>query len=146
MWAAATESLSVVDSSNDVAAAVAARIDPAGWAQEFEALFGQIAPLFARVQPQRRAKAFIKAVMAPIETRSCWQIAEHAGEPNPAGMQRLLASAAWDDTAVRARVVDYGAGNLGPGGVLIVDETGDAKTGRHTVGATVQGRRSDTRW
>ena len=101
-------------------------------------LFGQIAPLFARVQPRRRAKAFIKAVIAPIETRSCWQIAEHAGESNPGGMQRLLASAVWDDKAARARVREYVAGNLGPGGVLIVDETGDAKTGEHTVGVARQ--------
>jgi hypothetical protein len=91
-----------VDKLNNAEAAVAARIDPAGWAQEFKVLFGRIAPAFARVEPRWRAKAFLQALMAPVQSRSCWQIAEHAGESSPEGMQRLLASASWDDAAVTA--------------------------------------------
>jgi hypothetical protein len=85
--------MSVVD-KNEVAAAVAARIDPAGWAAEFESVFGLVAPAFARVEPRRRARLFVQALLAPVEARTCWQIAEYAGEPDPGGMQRLLASAA----------------------------------------------------
>jgi len=101
-------------------------------------LFARVAPSFARVQPRRRAKAFIKGLLAPVESRSCWQIAEHAGEVNPAGMQRLLASAVWDDAAVRAQIRNYVVAGFGPGGVLIVDETGDAKKGVMTVGVQEQ--------
>jgi SRSO17 transposase len=127
-----------VDKLNNAAAAVAARIDPAGWAEEFEVLFARVAPTFARVQPRRRAKAFIAGLLAPIESRSCWQIAEYAGEANPGGMQRLLASAVWDDKWVRAQVRDYVLAGFGPGGVLIVDETGDAKKGVMSVGVQEQ--------
>jgi SRSO17 transposase len=127
-----------VDKLNNAAAAVAVRIDPSGWAEEFEVLFARVAPVFARVQPRRRAKAFIKGLLAPLQSRSCWQIAEYAGEANPGGMQRLLASAVWDDAAVRAQVRDYVVGGFGPGGVLIVDETGDAKKGNMTVGVQEQ--------
>ncbi|HZM83256.1 MAG TPA: IS701 family transposase [Candidatus Limnocylindrales bacterium] len=127
-----------MDKLNNVAAAVAARINPAEWTEEFEVLFARLAPAFARVQPRRRAKAFIKGLLAPIQTRSCWQIAEHAGEANPGGMQRLLASAVWDEAWVRAQVRDYVLAGFGPGGVLIVDETGDAKKGIMTVGVQEQ--------
>lgn len=53
-------------------------------------------------------------------------------------MQRLLASASWGDTWVRAQIRDYVMAAFGPGGVLIVDETGDAKKGIHTVGVQEQ--------
>lgn len=117
---------------------MAARIDPAGWAREFEDLFALVAPAFARVEPRRRAKAFIQALLAPVESRTCWQIAEYAGERNPGGMQRLLASASWDEVWVRAQIRGYVAAGLGAGGVLIVDETGDAKKGIMTVGVQEQ--------
>jgi len=119
-------------------AAVAARIDPVGWVAEFEGLFARIASAFFRVEPRRRARTFVQALLAPLETRSCWQVAEHAGERDPGGMQRLLASAVWDDAWVRAQVRDYVTSSFGPGGVLIVDETGDAKKGVHSVGVQEQ--------
>lgn len=129
--------MSVVD-THEVAATVAARIDPAGWQAEFESLFALVAPAFTRVEPRRRAKLFLQALLGPIEVRTCWQIAEYAGEPDPGGMQRLLASASWDDAFVRAQIRDYVVAGFGPGGVLIVDETGDAKKGIHTVGVQEQ--------
>jgi SRSO17 transposase len=127
-----------VDKTDDVVAAVAARIDPAAWAAEFEACFARIAPAFSRVEPRRRARRFLQALLGPIESRSCWQIAEHAGEANPGGMQRLLASAVWDEAWVRAQVRDYVLTEFGSGGVLIVDETGDAKKGTATCGVQEQ--------
>jgi len=129
--------MSVVD-IHEVAAAVAARIDPAGWAEQFESVFALVAPAFTRVEPRRRARLFIQALLAPVESRTCWQIAEYAGEPDPGGMQRLLASASWDDAWVRTQIRSYVVAGFGPGGVLIVDETGDAKKGIMTVGVQDQ--------
>lgn len=129
--------MSVVD-KDEFAAAVAARIDPAGWAEQFESVFALVAPAFARVEPRRRARLFVQALLAPVASRTCWQIAEYAGEPDPGGMQRLLASASWDDGWVRARIRDYVVAGFGAGGVLIVDETGDAKKGIMTVGVQEQ--------
>lgn len=67
-------------------------------------LFARVSPAFARVRPRQRAKAFIKGLSAPPQTRSCGEIAEHAGEPNRAGMQRLLVAAVWDEACVWAHV------------------------------------------
>jgi SRSO17 transposase len=54
-------------------------------------------------------------------------------------MQRLLGEAVWDADAVRDDVRRYVVDELGdPGAVLIIDDTGDLKAGRHTVGVQRQ--------
>jgi SRSO17 transposase len=54
-------------------------------------------------------------------------------------MQHLLAGAVWDHDAVRDDIRDYLLEHLAdPAGVLVVDETGDLKKGRHTVGVARQ--------
>jgi SRSO17 transposase len=57
--------------------------------------------------------------------KKCWTIAEHAGDPDPHGMQHLLARATWDTDGVRDDLRDYVTGHLGDTAVLVVDETGD---------------------
>jgi SRSO17 transposase len=54
-------------------------------------------------------------------------------------MQRLLGEAVWDADAVRDDLRGYVVDALGdPGGVLILDDTGDLKKGVHTVGVQRQ--------
>jgi SRSO17 transposase len=68
-----------------------------------------------------------------------WQLAEHAGERTPDGMQRLLATADWDPDLVRDDLRAYVVEHLGdPGGVLVVDETGFLKKGTTSVGVQRQ--------
>jgi SRSO17 transposase len=105
----------------------------------FDAAFACIAGRFARVEPRRRARDYLLGLLADVETRSCWQLAEHAGEASPHGMQRLLGEAVWDADAVRDDLRSYVADRLGdPQGVLIIDDTGDLKKGNHSVGVQRQ--------
>lgn len=98
-----------------------------------------IAPRFARVEPRRRARVFLLGLMAGLPRTNCWTIAEHAGEAGPEGMQHLLAGAVWEAEAVRDDLRDYVVDHLGDAdAVLVVDETGDVKKGRHTVGVQRQ--------
>ena len=54
-------------------------------------------------------------------------------------MQRLLGEAVWDADAVRDDVRGYVIDAIGdPGGVLILDDTGDLKRGTHSVGVQRQ--------
>ena len=54
-------------------------------------------------------------------------------------MQDLLTRVTWDDAAVRADVREFVGEQLGdPAAVLVIDETGDLKKGRHTVGVQRQ--------
>ncbi|WP_410818089.1 IS701 family transposase [Micromonospora sp. 050-3] len=66
-------------------------------------------------------------------------IAEHAGNTGPDGMQELLTRVKWDDADVRADVREFVGDHLGDAAaVLVIDETGDLKKGRHTVGVQRQ--------
>src|SRR5262249_59175485 len=96
---------------------------------------GRIAGRFTRVEARRGARAFVLGLLAGLPRKNCWSIAEHAGDPTPGGMQHLLGRARWDADGVRDDLREYVIGHLGdPGGVLVVDETGDVKKGTATAG------------
>jgi len=100
---------------------------------------GRIAGRFGRVEPRRRARAFVLGLLSDLPRKNCWSIAEHAGDQTPGGMQHLLGQARWDADGVRDDLRDYVTGHLGdPGAVLVVDETGDVKKGTATAGAQRQ--------
>lgn len=94
---------------------------------------------FARVEPRRRAEAFLRGLLSGLPRANCWTIAEHAGQACPRGMQRLLGEAVIDTDGLRDDLRAYVVGHLGdPGAVLVVDETGDVKKGQKTVGVQRQ--------
>ena len=112
-------------------------VDPACWQELFDELLGRVAGRFVRADLRRRARAFVRGLLSDLPTKNCWTIAEHAGDPNPDGMQHLLARAVWDEDKVRDDLRDYVVEHLGdPEAVLVVDETGDLKKGTATVGSS----------
>jgi SRSO17 transposase len=109
------------------------------WQREFDDLVLRIGARFARVEPRRRLAGFLAGLLAELPRRNCWTIAEHAGDHDPRGMQRLLSQAVWDEDGVRDDLRNYVVEHLGePGAVLVVDETGDVKKGTSTVGVQRQ--------
>ncbi len=111
----------------------------AAWAEGLEEIHARIAPRFARSEPRERVLAYVRGLLAPVERKNSWTLAERAGEASPDGMQRLLAAADWDADAVRDDVRDYVVEHLGsPGGVLVVDETGFLKKGSKSAGVARQ--------
>ena len=105
------------------------------WAVGLAELHARIAPRFARTEPRDRALAYVRGLLAPLEKKNSWTLAERAGEAIPDGMQRLLMSADWDADAVRDDVRDYVVEHLGDrAGVLVVDETGFLKKGTKSAG------------
>src|SRR6266511_4368986 len=114
-------------------------VTPTSWQTGLEELLGRVAGRFARVEPRRRARAFVLGLLADLPRKNCWTIAEHAGDASPDGLQHLLAGAVWDHNAVRDDIRDWLVEYLAdPAGVLVVDETGDLKKGTHTVGVQRQ--------
>ena len=114
-------------------------VDSARWQTGLDELLGRVAGRFGRVELRRRARAFVRGLLADLPRKNCWTIAEHAGDANPDGMQHLLARAVWDHDAVRDDVRGYVVEHLGdPEAVLVVDETGDLKKGTSTVGVQRQ--------
>jgi SRSO17 transposase len=122
-----------------VAAGHSLDVDPARWQGELDGLLGRAAARFGRVEPRRRARAFVLGLLSDLPRKNCWTLAEHAGDATPDGMQHLLARAVWDEDGVRDDVRAYVVEQLGdPQAVLVVDETGDLKKGTQTVGVQRQ--------
>ena len=72
-----------------------------GWSRELDALAARIAPRFARAEPRRRALAYLRGLLLPLERKNGWQLAEAAGDAAPDGVQDFLARMRWDADAVR---------------------------------------------
>ena len=110
-----------------------------GWAGELEALCERLAPRFHRVEVRRRTGAFLRGLLAGVERKNSWQLAEQAGAATPDGTQRLLNHARWDPDEVRDELRGYVVEHLGdPGAVLVVDETGFLKKGVKSAGVQRQ--------
>ncbi|WP_397469270.1 IS701 family transposase [Pseudonocardia charpentierae] len=113
--------------------------DLAAWSAGLDGLFAQVAGRFFRPEPRRRARAYVRGLLAPLAGKNGWTLAEVAGDATPDGMQRLLNSANWDVDGVRDDLRSYVVEHLGePGGVLIVDETGFLKKGLRSAGVQRQ--------
>lgn len=118
---------------------VVASEDLRGWVSGLDALFARVAGRFGRVEPRRQARAYVTGLLAPVERKNGWQLAEAAGDSSPDRMQRLLNNARWDARELRADLRAYVVENLGhPGGVLIADETGFIKKGTKSAGVQRQ--------
>jgi SRSO17 transposase len=109
------------------------------WAAGLQALHAQIAGRFVRAEPRRRALAYLRGLLGNVLRKNGWQLAEHAGERTPDGMQRLMSTAGWDADLVRDDLRGYVVEHLGdPSAVLVVDETGFLKKGTTSVGVQRQ--------
>ena len=123
--------------NKDQTVAAGPSIAPTRWQQTLDELLGRIAGHFARVEPRRRAAAFVCGLLAELPRKNCWTLAEHAGDPTPDGMQHLLSGAVWDEHAVRDDVRDYVVEHLGdPQGCWWWTRAGTARRARPRWGGS----------
>src|ERR671912_1511781 len=110
-----------------------------GWARDLDALAARIAPRFVRAEPRRRALSYLRGLLAPLERKNGWHLAEAAGDVSPAAMQDFLTRTRWDADAVRDDLQDYVVEHLGDEkAVLVLDESGFLKKGTCSVGVKRQ--------
>jgi len=108
-------------------------------AQALAELVGRIGSHFRRAEVRTRVGRYLQGLLASVERKNGWQLAEELGEANAHGVQRLLAEADWDEEAVRDELRTYVIEQLGePGGILVVDETGFVKKGKKSAGVARQ--------
>src|SRR5215211_14057 len=109
------------------------------WMLELTKVERWLMPHFPRREARRRAWAYIRGLLSPVERKNGWQLAEVNGDATPYGVQHLLGRAQWDADALRDDVRPYVVEHLGaPQGVLVVDETGFLKKGQHSAGVARQ--------
>jgi SRSO17 transposase len=113
--------------------------DAASWAADLQMLLDHLGRHFARSETRQHLRAYLTGLLSPLERKNGWQLAEHAGDATPYGLQHLLDRAKWDAEAVRDDLQAYVRDHLGhPSGVLVIDETSFLKKGTHSVGVGVQ--------
>ncbi len=106
---------------------------------ELERVLERVSGRFARAEPRARVRRYVSGLVAVLERKNGWTLAEQAGETVPDGMQRLLRRADWDVDGVRDDVRAYVLEHLGDaGGVLIADETGFVNKGTRSAGVQRQ--------
>jgi SRSO17 transposase len=99
----------------------------------------RLAPYFARAEPRQRALAYLRGLLSPAERKNSWQLAEVSGAATPYGFQHLLGRADWEPDTVRDELRWYVLDHLrDPDAVLVLDETGFLKKGRHSAGVARQ--------
>src|ERR687884_1784014 len=113
--------------------------EAAGWARGLDEVMARLAPRFGRVESRRRALAYLRGLLAPVERKNGWQLAEAAGDRSPDGVQEFLSRVLWDAEAVRDDLRAYVVEHLGePQATLVLDETGFLKKGTKSVGVQRQ--------
>ena len=84
-------------------------------AAELDRLHERIAGRFGRAEPRARVRKYVSGLVAGLERKNGWTLAERAAEVSPDGMQRLLRRADWDVDGVRPQLlVPLDAGGLAP--------------------------------
>jgi SRSO17 transposase len=133
-----------------------AQLDPflqqvSRWPLALRLLHQRIASCFARPEPRQHALLYLQALLSDIPRKNGWQIAEHARLAHPSGMQRLLSRAVWDHDGVRDALRTALVQTLLPPApspcstppdplvpILVLDESGFPKRGRHSAGVQRQ--------
>lgn len=115
------------------------REDVGQWESELEDVLERIRPLFYRTESKRHAEQYVRGLLAPLQRKNGWTIAEYVGEPEPTALQRLLNLSPWNPDALLEVNREYAMEHLAdPAAVLVADPTGFAKKGDKSVGVQRQ--------
>jgi SRSO17 transposase len=123
------------------------RAEVEAWESDLQGLFVRLGPLFYRSESRGHAEQYVRGLLASLERKNGWTIAEHVGEPEPKALQRLLNLSPWDADAVLALNREYAMEHLAdPAAVLVADPTGFPKKGTKSVGRWACSGSIPARW
>ena len=112
--------------------------EAAEWSDALEGLVGGLKSFYSAAGRQRALRC-VRGLLAPLERKNGWQLAEAAGDCSPAAMQDFLARTRWDADTVRDDLQAYVIEQLSDDeAVLVLDETGFVKKGTRSVGVKRQ--------
>jgi SRSO17 transposase len=105
------------------------------WSERFEEFWVDFSKCFKREETGQAAEKYVRGLLAEVERKNCWQLAEIMKENKPDTMQRLLYQAQWNADLVckilRAKVI----ARLGYApGVGVIDESAFVKRGDKSAG------------
>lgn len=111
------------------------------WQNIYEDFWANFGKCFHYKTTRSHAERYVRGLLARMERKNGWQMAEYLGDKTPYAIQNFLSRAVWEDEKIRAALMNYAKKQLlsdSENGVLIVDETGFLKKGIHSVGVARQ--------
>ena len=109
------------------------------WAEDFESFHARFAHIFGRKEPREQAQKYVRGLLAPVERKNGWQLAEAVGDRVPDPTQRVLYQSHWEADEARDELEQYIREVFGEEeSIGVVDETGFLKKGQHSVGVKRQ--------
>jgi SRSO17 transposase len=128
----------LVEHNNEAAAAAATVADEPDSALLAD-LLAEVAGCFPRRETRQACAQMVNGLLMELEDRNCWSIAEAIGHRRPYRLHHFLSRAVWDEELMLDIAAGWAAVRLDDGdGILIIDETGDAKSSADAVGAARQ--------
>lgn len=109
------------------------------WNTGLDEVLARLGRHFEHEGPRESAGHYLKSLLAPVERKNSWQLAEQTGHQTPYKLQSLLGRSRWSAADVRDELRSYIVEHLGSEqAVLAVDETGFLKKGTESVGVQRQ--------
>jgi SRSO17 transposase len=94
---------------------------------------------FHRRESRETAERYLTGLLSEHPNKNCETIAEVVPNTNAQSLQGLLTEMVWDEEDLNRQRVERMVAETGEGdGVLILDDTGFAKQGTHSVGVARQ--------
>ena len=115
------------------------RADLDSWNSDLEELFARMGRVFYRTESRKHAEQYLLGLLAPLQRKNGWTIAEYVGESEPKALQRFLNLSPWDVERLLELNRDYLLEHFAsPSAILVADPTGFAKKGIKSVGVQRQ--------
>lgn len=111
------------------------------WEQAYTSFWAKFDKCFAYGKTAIRAREYVRGLMAGIERKNGWQLAEFIGDRTPYAIQNFLSRAVWNENLARDQLQSLACSCLledNEKGILIIDETGFLKQGKHSAGVKRQ--------
>ena len=105
------------------------------WGGERERVCAELAPRFGRPEVRQRAPRYGQGLIAQVDRKNSWQLADYLGDETPKNLQHFIARSQGSADDVRDDLARYIVEPLGhEDGVLVIDETGFLKKGTKSAG------------
>jgi len=113
--------------------------DLVAWNSDLDGLFGRMRGLFYRTESRRHAEQYVRGLLAPLQRKNGWTMAEYVGELEPKALQRFLNLSPWNVDELLVLNRDYAMESLAsPDAIMVADPTGFPKKGTKSVGVQRQ--------
>jgi len=112
---------------------------PEAWLESFETFFASFSSHFLRSETRNSVKLYMRGLLADVNRKNSWQLAEAMGLSDPHRLQRVLNEALWDADTVCQTLRQVIIDQIGyEPGIGVIDESGFAKWGQKSVGVARQ--------